>query len=286
MPRSLPPLFVGLVLTLAGPAGAGRIDVLVPAYANPCCGGGPRMWASLIDSARDPGRNFGLHAVLNPASGPGLARDPNYLDAAGAGPLADFRAAGGLAHGYVATGFGDRDAAAVKADVDAYLSGHYAGFVDGIFFDEMSVDLADAGFYQDLNRYVRDRAPDFRTFGNPGTSFTENPSGQTAFTRADHFAAFDATVTFENDAAAYGDGFRSASDLAGSDPARIAHMVHGRAVWDPALLPLAADRGAGFLYVTDDSFAADENPYDALPTYWDTFTADLSAFNPAAAPER
>ncbi|MFK7769497.1 MAG: hypothetical protein AB8B55_19945, partial [Mariniblastus sp.] len=56
------------------------IKILIPAYANPCCDGGPAMWAQLIESAKDTTRKFELHLILNPASGPAKARDPNYLN--------------------------------------------------------------------------------------------------------------------------------------------------------------------------------------------------------------
>ncbi|TWU51591.1 spherulation-specific family 4 protein [Rubripirellula reticaptiva] len=69
-------------------------------------------------------------------------------------PLRGLRSAGVITHGYVATGFGDRSIAAVNADITAYLTRYDAGFVDGVFFDEMSNGLADLGYYQDLESSV------------------------------------------------------------------------------------------------------------------------------------
>ncbi|TWU51600.1 Spherulation-specific family 4 [Rubripirellula reticaptiva] len=94
---------------------AATVDVLVPAYPNPCCDGGANMWSALISTASDPNCNFQLHVIFNPASGPGTSRDGNHVDASGAGPLRDLRGAGGITYGYVATGFGDRSIAVVKA---------------------------------------------------------------------------------------------------------------------------------------------------------------------------
>ena len=91
---------------------------------------------NLISTASDSSRNDNIHVIFNPASGPGSARDQNYLDSNNNGLLADFRNAGGITYGYVPTTFGTRPIADVKNDVDAYFTGHYAGFVDGIFFDE------------------------------------------------------------------------------------------------------------------------------------------------------
>lgn len=72
-----------LLLASIGPRDARALDVLFPAYANPCCGGGPAMWSALIATAGAPARPFGLHVVFDPASGPGASVDPNYIDATG-----------------------------------------------------------------------------------------------------------------------------------------------------------------------------------------------------------
>ena len=171
------------------------IRVLVPAYANPCCSSGPTMWSSLLASAADPQRRFELNVIFNPASGPGVGRDPNFLDGAGDGPLASLRAAGGIAHGYAATGNATRSIVDVKADIDAYLTGQYAGFIAGVFFDEMSNNLADVSYYRELHSYVNSLRPGAKTFGNPGTTFVTDPSGQTAFVAADYIGSLAACRT-------------------------------------------------------------------------------------------
>lgn len=239
------------------------------------------MWNSLIATVGDANRNFDVHAILNPASGPGSALDPNYLTADGAGPLADFRNAGGIAHGYVATTFGDRPIDDVKADIDAYLSGHYNGFVDGIFFDEMSNDLADVGYYQELHAYVKSQQPGARTIGNPGTTFTNNPSGQNGFNANDFISSLDTVMTFESTADEYTNNYTSFPHLENLDRLKILHVVHTLGTWDATLLDSASDRGSGFLYVTDDIFlnVSTDNPYDALASYWSDFTVDLQAHN-------
>jgi hypothetical protein len=286
-PMQSPPL-VSLVIVLlsAIPAMGGiAIDVLVPAYANPCCGGGPNMWTSLTASARDADRNYQLHAIFNPASGPGVRRDPNYVTATGNGPLKDFRDAGGITHGYVATTYADRPLDQVKADVDAYLTGHYAGLVDGIFFDEMSNDLADVGYYRELQSYVKAIKPDARTFGNPGTTFVNNPSRQSAFSTNDFVQSLDTIMTFENDSSSYQRSYRSFPHLQGLDRHQLAHIVHTHDDWDASLLDLAATRGAGFLYVTDDRMGNDNNPYNTLTSDWNSFTADVTKHNAKLIPE-
>jgi hypothetical protein len=272
----------GFAVTVSSAASAEPINILVPAYANPCCDGGPSMWSSLISAAAGAGRNFELDVIFNPASGPGTARDPNYLNDLGKGPLNDFRTAGGVAYGYVATGNATRSIAAVKADVNAYLTGTYAGNVEGIFFDEMSNDLANVGYYRQLRDYVQSLRPGMHTFGNPGTSFVANPTGQGTYSATDYVNTFDTLVTFENTGAAYANDYTSFSYLAGLDHGKIAHVVHTQAAWDPSLIATASARGAGYLYVTDDTMP---NPYDRLPGNWPQLVAGVEAFNAAAVPE-
>lgn len=270
--------FVGVPVV----APAAPMNILVPAYANPCCGGGPGMWSSLISNAASADRNYDLHAIFNPASGPGPARDPNYLDGAGNGPLRDFRLAGGIVDGYVATGNASRSIADVKADINAYLTGTYSGFVDGIFFDEMSNDLANVGYYRQLHDYVQSVRPGTHTFGNAGTTFVSNPSGQSAYSASDYVGALDTLVTFENTGAAYAGAYTSFAYLEGLDSRKIAHIVHSQANWDSSLIGLASARGAGYLYVTDDSMP---NPYDRMTGAWPQLTAGVSAFNASPVPE-
>ena len=275
-------LVVSLQFSLTGTSRAQiTIDLLVPAYANPCCDGGPNMWSSLISTAGDPSRNYDVHVILNPATGPGTALDPNYLNNAGVGPLADFRNAGGITHGYVATTWGNRPINEVKADIDAYVTGHYAEFVDGIFFDEMSNDLADVGYYQELHTYVQSQQAGARTIGNPGTTFTNNPSGQIVFDANDYINSLDTIMTFESTADEYANNYTSFPYLENLDRLKISHVIHTLGTWDATLLDTASDRRAGFLYVTDDIFLNmdTDNPYDSLASYWSDVTSDLQAHN-------
>lgn len=270
-----------LVLGALGANDARALDVLFPAYANPCCGGGPAMWTALIATAATPTRPFGLHVVFNPASGPGTAVDPNYVDATGHGPLPSLRAAGAVIYGYVTTGYGARSSAAVLADIDAYLVGHYAGRVDGIFFDEVSSDLAQVGANQSYVARVRSRKPGAPTIGNPGITQIQNPSGQTTWSAADYAAVFDVLVTFEHTGAEYRASYVPPVYLAAKPARGFAHLIHSDGAFDPALLPLVAARKAGFVFVTDDAMP---NPYDALPSSWASFVAALTAYDAAPVP--
>ncbi len=266
-------------LTLAGlllpaeRATAGDIELLVPAYANPCCGGGP-MWANLLNTAQNS--TVGLNVILNPASGPGASPiDPNYINPSGPDPLLDLTSAGGVVYGYVPTGFGIRNINDVKADVDTYYDPAYwrgAGVqVNGIFFDEMSNDLADVGYYQQIRDHVKSKDPTARVIANPGTTFTNNPSMQTTFTVTDYAESADTLVTFENTGNEYRNNYTLPSWLNDFTADHFAHIVHTEIADMLTDVGFARSRKAGMVYVTDDGLP---NPYDTLASYW---TDEVSA---------
>lgn len=178
------------------------------------------------------------------------------------------------------TSYGTRPIAEVKSDIDAYLTGHYAGFVDGVFFDEMSNDLANTGYYRELADYVKSQQVGARTIGNPGTTFVINPSNQSTWSSSDFAASLDTIATLENTAGEYLNNYTPPVYLDDKTADGFAHIVHTLANWDASFLQTAAARKAGFVYISDDVMS---NPYDQLPTYWNQFTSDLSAFN--AVPE-
>ena len=246
------------------------LRLLVPAYANPCCDGGPSMWMQLTETALVMGADVVL--ILNPASGPGVSPiDPNFVNDSGQGPLLDFRNAGGTVIGYVGTGWASRSLAEVRDEVDLYFDPVYwrgSGVqVQGIFFDEMSNDLADVGYYQELRDHVRSHDPSGIVVGNPGTTFVNNPSGQTLWTVSDYAESADTLVTFESDAGTYHSAYSPPSWLAGYSAGNFAHIVYSVGEVDRLLtnMSLAIRRKAGYVYFTDDMLM---NPYDQIPSYW------------------
>lgn len=262
-----------------------RLRVLVPAYANPNPNtsdpSGPIMWNSLIATANSPDREFELVVIFNPNSGPfhPNGREGNYLNSQGEGPLADLRDAGGLVIGYVATGFGSKSIDEAKLEIDAYLKDVelYAGFVDGIFFDEMSSDPNDAAYYRELTDYAKARLASAFTIGNPGT----NPNTELGGSVADYLASVDTLISFENSGTEYRNNFIASNALGGVPSEKIGHIVHTESAWNSDLLTLVSSRGAGWVYFTDDPFVpdVDENPYDKIASYWTQFASDVSSFN-------
>jgi len=246
------------------------LRLLVPAYANPCCVGGPVMWAALTDTAVVMGSDLVL--ILNPASGPGASPiDPNFVMPSGQGPLIDFRNAGGTVIGYVRTQWAARPMGEVLAEVDRYYDPSFwrgAGVqVQGIFFDEMSNDLADVGYYHALRDHVRGFGPGNLVAGNPGTTFVNNPSGQGLWSVTDYANSADILVTYELSSADYRSDYTPPPWLADYSADHFAHIVYAEIDTDRMLVSLgmAMQRKAGWVYITDDVLP---NPYDQLPAYW------------------
>lgn len=272
-------LLVLFILTLAIPASqcqASDTRLLVPAYGNPCCPDGMEMWNRLTDTASMMGDD--LLVILNPASGPGMSLiDPNYVNDSAQGPFIDFRNAGGVAIGYVRTDWAARPLAEVQDDVDLYFNPAYwrgAGVqIDGIFFDEMSNDLADVGYYLALRDYVRGLLATAIVVGNPGTTFVNNPSGQTTWLVSDYAESADTLVTFENSADEYVDNYTPPSWVADYPAERFGHIVYAVTTTGEMLqgMSLARQRNASYVYITDDVLV---NPYDVLARYW---TAEVDA---------
>lgn len=263
-------LGVLMLFGVPSPCQAGELKLLVPAYGNPCCPGGQEMWAQLTETATTLGE--GLVVILNPNSGPGVgAIDPNYVNESGQGAFIDFRNAGGVAIGYVRTDWAMRPMTDVQGEIDLYFDSSYwrgAGVqIDGVFFDEMSNDLADVGYYSALRDYVRGQLATAILVGNPGTTFVNNPTGQTTWSVADYAESADTLVTFENIAEEYFDNYTPPSWVDSYSADRFGHIVYGVSTTAQMLsaMSLAKQRNAGFVYLTDDVLM---NPYDALASYW------------------
>lgn len=251
------------------------IELLVPAYANPCCGDGPAMWAGLVTAAGAAHPH--LNVILNPASGPGAGPeiDPNYVNTGPVGPLLDVRAAGATIYGYVSTSFATRSIQDAKDDIELYYTASYwrgAGVqVDGIFLDEMSSDLPDVGYYQELRDYVHAKDPNALVIANPGQPATQDTSGgSSGFTVTDYATAADVLVTFEGSSGGYAFTYAAPAWADALPASHFAHLVHGAATSsDMSLaLDLVRSRKAGMVYVTDDVLVP--NPWDALATYFAT----------------
>jgi hypothetical protein len=214
-------VLAGFVVLAAGRGAsppAACAGLLVPAYVRP---------DGLSRLAQDASPS--LIVVVNPSSGPGQEREPAYARA-----IERIRRHDGQVLGYVATGYGDRDAAAVAADVRRYAR-WYA--VDGIFLDESAAGARDVAHYRALAADVRSAT---------GGMVVLNPGVVPA--RA-YFGVADVVVTYEGPYRDYEAAVRRMPAwLASVPPERVAHLVYGASADQTRERP--APRGAGHVYLS------------------------------------
>lgn len=219
-----------------------------PAYVYPTLGDGQgNYWDRALLAA--PTLDV---LIANPASGPGTSANSDYVTAIG-----DAVTAGVTVLGYVNT----RDTtgetpvllsqATVLADVDGWLNLYPS--IGGIFFDQVSVDVADVGFYQDLYDYSKTVLSGRRLVVlNPGV-----------YTDEAYVTCSDVLMTFENTPANYRSRFSPAWE-SNYPTRRFWHAVHSIAdtVELDEMLNLSRVYRAGYVYFTDDVMP---NPYDVVP---------------------
>jgi hypothetical protein len=239
----------------AAAANAPTLSILVPAYFYPA-GDGRDDWDRMIASAA----HAPITAIVNPASGPGKTRDPNYtavLDRATQGKLALI--------GYVSTHYTEVPLATAKGAIDRWLDLYPQ--IRGFFFDEQTSDAAKVGYYTDLAAHARAARPGALIVANPGTNCDESyVASRTS----------DVVCLFENGRGF--DRFRPPPWSATYEPGRFAaipYAIPEAEAMRRTLRELVARR-IGVVYVTDDSGA---NPYDRLPRYWDAEVQAVAAIN-------
>lgn len=214
--------------------------VAVPSYFYP----GESYWSQLESGAPTVGL-----AIINPNSGVGTARDPNYVTQTNS-----TKAKGITVIGYVYTSYGSRTAATIKAEIDQYYQWYG---VDGIFFDEVYyADCAKVTYYQDLYNYIKAKGGQAKVVINPGINFPECM-----------LATSDIAINFEDSYANYLNW--KPSGWESTYPAnRFWHLVIAATQAQmPNAIALAKQRNAGWIYVTPDVL---DNPWDTLPPapYW------------------
>lgn len=218
--------------------------MFIPAYFYPGA-----LWNQATAAASTVGT-----MVMNPASGPGLSQNTDYVAA-----VNNAKAAGIKVIGYVHTSYGARDAAVVKSEIDAYKSWYG---VSGIFLDEVSSDAALLPYYQDLANYIRASVGTFVAL-NPGTIPAQG-----------YMNVGDTVVVFEGTYNTY--KLWVAPAWAGQYPAsKFVHLVYATASTSSMknAVNLAHNRYGGNVYVTNDVLP---NPWDLLPSYW---SSELTQIN-------
>jgi Spherulation-specific family 4 len=255
---------VGL-LSATGVMTAAPLGITVPAYFYP----GP-LWEQLNQAASQ----VPLTAIMNPASGPQApaADITNYNNA-----VRSLQVAGGRVIGYIFTNYGTRDIAAVKADVDFYVTQYTP--LNGFFLDEMnqSPNADDLTYYRKIYDYIKAKNASYQVTANPGSY-----SGE-IYLQAP--TATDTLVTFENK-----EGYDTTAA-----PAWVLNHLAWRFMhipWSVATaeqmdtyVRLAKSRNTGQIYITDDDGkivgSNFTNPWDTLPSYWQQEVQLVKSLNAA-----
>jgi hypothetical protein len=220
-------------------------QLAVPAYFS------LQYWEAAIHSKNPP-----ADMILDVSGmGAGTAPDGEFQSL-----VAQARAAGITVLGYSSTVDGQRPAAQVEADVR-----HYAAWygVTSIFLDRVSGEPQQLGYYRQLAGYIHRAHRGAQVWLNPGVYPDQR-----------YMSVGDVVVVFEGTYAQFGTD--SVPGWAGRYPAaKFAYTVYATpgAVLG-STLQIAQRRSAGHVYVTD---LVGSNPYQGLPSYWQTEDADAAA---------
>ncbi len=241
---------ITLGVTWGGSSGGGggpaRVcaQLIVPAYFA------PDYWAQAI-AARPPPADMILDIT---GVGAGTAPEPQFEDL-----VREAKAAGITVLGYSSTVDGQRPIAQVEADVRDYAAWYG---VTSIFLDRVSGQPAQVPYYQQLANYIHQASPGSQVWLNPGV-----------YPDQAYMSIGNVVMVFEGTYAQYLTA--SAPGWARQYPSSdFAHTIFGTPASDLAnALRLAADRGAGHVYVTDGTGS---NPYQALPSYWSALVASAA----------
>jgi len=149
---------VAAAVVLSSPPPPARM--LIPLYIAPGTNG--VRWEPVMST----GYSSSIDVILNPKNGAGSAMDNNYKVG-----ISRLRSAGMGVYGYIYTGYGTRDMAIVKSEVDKWLN-WYAP-ITGIFVDEAEYrsNQPDIPYYAELYNYIS--AKGLKVVNNPGTMTTE-----------------------------------------------------------------------------------------------------------------
>ncbi len=168
--------------------------------------------------------------------------------------------------GYVHTSYAARSIAAVKADIDTHFS--YYG-VQGIFLDEAAntSNPSDIAYYATLYQYIKNKPSGPRIV-------TLNPG---ATTKEEYAQYADHIMVAETRPSSYRN--RRNPDWETRYPASLFwHAIHSCPASEVnEMITLSRQRNCGLLYITDD--LNPPNPYNTLPTYWDSFVLAVEAAN-------
>jgi len=222
-------------------------SLIVPLYTDPSVG---KTWNTLIETKLSH-PSLTIAAIINPDSGPGHSKDPNYISG-----TERLNSAGVLMLGYVPTTYSDRPLAQVSSDIDKWKK--FYPQVHGIFFDEQSNTPGKETYYQQASSYAKSKGFNF-TIGNPGTN-----------TVPTYLKTVDVVLIYESAGVPNLNDYKSWIPYDKRKLGMIPYGVPSLPVsWINSAIELV-----GWIYVTDD---VAPNPWDSLPSYFNDMATLLAS---------
>lgn len=228
-------LFVALAIFAFMKPAIAKVGLYVPLYMYL-----GHYWTELID-LKNKYDDLPVLAIVNPDSGPGTYKDPDFSDG-----IDKLKAAGIIVHAYIPTNEGNRATADVEADIDLYKS--FYPQVEGIFFDEMANDAGKETYYTTISAYARTQGFEI-THGNPGTNIPKSYADTVNI-----IVIAETTGTSD---------LSESSDWTTTNPAKLALIATTESEL-PKKWVKEACKLVDWIFVTDD---IEPNPYDTLPSY-------------------
>jgi len=152
IPATSAPVIPVVATTAPTSTCSSKVKVMVPLYVYPGA-----AWDAVAAGAS----SVGTLAIINPNSGPASSPDSNYVTY-----MQKLEDAGVEMVGYVYTGYGTRDIAAVQADINTYATQY--PLLKGIFLDEGSPDASMVSYYKTLHDYILSMPGWTHDIVNPG----------------------------------------------------------------------------------------------------------------------
>jgi len=190
---------------------------------------------------------------VNVSSGPGNAQDSRFVTQI---PL--IQADGIKVIGYVNSAFAANSLATVEADIDKWYTWYPS--LDGIFLDEINLDVSNHVYYSTLYTYTKAKAATVLSVINcyriPDSTYIDC---------ADKF------VIFEGTAATFINSYADATWIHSNPASMFAAMITSNS---PACmhqcLPLLTQRNIGYAYFSNGTYTV--NAYSHMPdiNYWNT----------------
>jgi hypothetical protein len=191
--------------------------------------------------------------VINPNSGPGSSKDPNYVQG-----IKNLQAAGVVVLGYVWTDYGRISLSNVEQQVSSYKNWYS---VNGIFFDGMANVAGGENYYSTLNTYVKSLGMTY-TMGNPGTT-----------TLKSYIGTLDSIIIYEDGGTPSLSYLTSATFYPSYSKSNFGFVSYSVPSLDTSF-EVSSTKYVQWLYITN---AGLPNPYDTLPSY---FMAEVGALGP------